>query len=246
MPADVLELRLDGRLVGMYHHGPELARPYLAPLLDAAGRQVTCDPGPSDHPHHRGVWVGHRDVGGVDHWTDFAGHGRIAHRGFDEVGPTVRERLEWLDPQGRPALAERRTLRLRPGPVLDLTVHLTAPDGVTLGANKDASLAAVRVAPWMTRMANAAGASGEDACWGHRAAWCDFSGPGGGIAVLDHPRNPRHPTPWHVRAYGLLAPNPFLNEPLHLEAGGEVTFRYRLVVHQGGAIQPHYRAFEAA
>jgi len=236
MPGDVLELRLDGQLVGLYHHGPDLARPYLAPLLDDAGRPVTCDPGPADHPHHRGVWIGHRDVGGVDHWTEFAGHGQIAHRSFDEVGTTVRERLEWLDPQGRPTLAERRTLELRPGPVLDLTVHLTATDAVTLGANKDASLAAVRVVPSMTRIENADGARGEDACWGRRAAWCAMSGPTGGIAVHDHPDNPRHPTPWHVRAYGLLAPNPFLHEPLHLEAGGDVTFRYRLVV----------RAFEAA
>lgn len=108
---DVLELRLAGRLVGRYHHGPDLARPYLAPLIGPGGRQVTCDPGPPDHPHHRGVWIGHRDVGGVDHWTEFSGHGRIVHRGFDEVGPRVRERLEWLDPDGRPALGQRRTLR---------------------------------------------------------------------------------------------------------------------------------------
>jgi Methane oxygenase PmoA len=247
MPRNALELRLDGQLVGIYHHGPDLARPYLAPLLDAAGRPVTADPGPADHPHHRGVWIGHRDVGGVDHWTEFAGHGRIAHRGFDEVGTTIRERLDWLDPQGRPALAERRLLRVHPGPVLDLAVHLSARDAVTLGANKDASLAAVRVAPSMTTIENAAGAQGEDACWGRRAAWCDFSGPAGGIAVLDHPGNPRHPSPWHVRAYGLLAPNPFLDEPLRLEEGGEVAFRYRLVVHEGRAasIGEHYRAFAA-
>ena len=247
--ADVLELRLGGELVARYHYGPELARPYLAPLIGPAGRRLTADPGPADHPHHRGVWIGHRDVDGVDHWTEFAGHGRIVHRGFDEVGPTVRERLEWLDPDGRPALAERRLLRLRRGPVLDLAVHLTARDAVTLGANKDASLAAVRVAPSMTTIENADGARGEDACWGRRAAWCDFSGPEGGIAVLDHPGNPRHPTPWHVRAYGLMAPNPFLDEPLHLAAGAAIAFRYRLVAHDGyagaAAIAERHREFGA-
>jgi Methane oxygenase PmoA len=235
MAADVLELRLDGELVANYHHGPELARPYLAPLLGPGGLQVTAEPGPADHPHHRGVWVGHRDVGGVDHWTEFAGHGRIAHRGFDEVGTTIRERLEWLDPGGRPALDERRVIRLLPGPMLDLEVHLSARDATTLGANKDASPAAVRVAPSMTAIENATGARGEDACWGERAAWCDFSGPDGGLAIVDHPANPRHPTPWHVRDYGLMAPNPFLDEPLRLEAGEEVAFRYRLVPHAGGA-----------
>jgi hypothetical protein len=27
--------------------------------------------------------------------------------------------------------------------------------------------------------------------------------------MFDHPQNPRHPTWWHVRDYGLFAANPF-------------------------------------
>ena len=30
-----------------------------------------------------------------------------------------------------------------------------------------------------------------------------------GLAIFDHPSNPRHPTTWHVRDYGLFAANPF-------------------------------------
>lgn len=234
---DVLDLRLGGSRVTRYHFGAHLARPYLDPLLGPGGVQVTCEPGPADHPHHRGVWVGHRDVGGVDHWTEQPGHGRIAHRGFDEVGPAVRERLEWLDPDGRAALAEQRMLRLHDGPALDVTAHLHALDRtVVLGEAKDAGPLAVRVAPWMETIENAHGARGEERCWGRRAAWCDFSGPAAGLAILDHPDNPRHPPPWHVRAYGLMAPNPFLGTgPLPLEPGDTVSFRYRLIVHEGGA-----------
>ena len=241
---DVLDLRLGDRLVASYHYGAELARPHLAPLLDAAGRAVTAEPGPPDHPHHRGVWVGHRDVAGVDHWTEFAGHGRIVHRSFAFEDGAVIEELDWLDGTGRAALREQRVIRLHPGPALDLTVALTAPAALTLGANKDASLAAVRVAPSMTTIENSAGGRGESACWGRRAAWCDVSDATRGLAVLDHPENPRSPTPWHVRAYGLVAPNPFLREPMALADGETVTFRYRFIVHDARArIAEHHREF---
>ncbi len=69
--AQVLDLRVGGALVARYHYGDHLPRPFLAPLIAPGGRQVTADPGPADHPHHRGVWTGHRDVDGVDHWTEF-------------------------------------------------------------------------------------------------------------------------------------------------------------------------------
>jgi len=64
-----------------------------------------------------------------------------------------------------------------------------------------------------------------------------------GIAIFDHPKNPRHPTWWHVRDYGLFAANPFgihdfeKKSPgsgdLKVEPNGSVTFRYRLYVHEG-------------
>lgn len=88
----------------------------------------------------------------------------------------------------------------------------------------------------------------EAVTWGKRAAWCDYSGPVEGktvgFAIMDHPGNPRHPTWWHVRDYGLFAANPFgqhdfenLKDPhagdLKIPAGQSVTFRYRVVIHEG-------------
>jgi len=88
----------------------------------------------------------------------------------------------------------------------------------------------------------------EAVTWGKRAAWCDYYGPVAGklvgIAIMDHPRNPRHPTWWHVRDYGLFAANPFGQHEfeklkaktageLKIPAGQSVTFRYRVVVHEG-------------
>jgi hypothetical protein len=64
-----------------------------------------------------------------------------------------------------------------------------------------------------------------------------------GVAILYHPGNPRHPTWWHVRDYGLFAANPFgihdfERKPagtgdLVVPAGESITFRYRVIFHQG-------------
>jgi len=75
----------------------------------------------------------------------------------------------------------------------------------------------------------------------------DYSGPVNGklvgIAICDHPANLRHPTYWHVRNYGLMTANPFgishfrgdktLDGSYRLEAGGTLTFRYRVLFHAG-------------
>jgi hypothetical protein len=81
-----------------------------------------------------------------------------------------------------------------------------------------------------------------------------------GVAIFDHPGNPRHPTWWHVRMYGLFAANPF--GQAHFETlpdqeagafkiapGQRATFRYRFYFHEGDTDQArvaeHYRAYTA-
>ena len=61
--------------------------------------------------------------------------------------------------------------------------------------------------------------------------------------MMDHPGNPRHPTYWHSRGYGLHSINPFglsdflndktQNGSLSLAPGEHVRFKYRVVVHPG-------------
>lgn len=91
------------------------------------------------------------------------------------------------------------------------------------------------------------GKTGNDA-WATRGRWCMLYGKMDGetesIAVFDHPRNPGYPTYWHARGYGLFAANPLgqavfsngkLSMNLHLEPGQSVTFRYRVLIHNGTA-----------
>ena len=90
------------------------------------------------------------------------------------------------------------------------------------------------------------GKTGDDA-WSTRGTWCKVFGKMGtdsvSIAIIDHPQNPNYPTFWHARGYGLFAANPlgekiFTNgkstKNLTLKKGESVTFRYRVVISNGG------------
>ncbi len=62
---------------------------------------------------------------------------------------------------------------------------------------------------------------------------------------MDHPQNPRHPTYWHVRAYGLFTANclgvsifegnPRLRGDMEIKHGEVVSFMYRVLIHEGDA-----------
>ena len=94
---------------------------------------------------------------------------------------------------------------------------------------------------------SSAGTTNEDA-WGTRAPWMALTGSLGDeevtVAILDHPDNPGYPTHWMARPYGLFAANPLGRSafdedapPMNftLRPGEPVTFRYRIVVRNGGA-----------
>ena len=68
-----------------------------------------------------------------------------------------------------------------------------------------------------------------------------------GIAILDHPANPRHPTPWYTGsgAGNFLNAAPLFHEPMTLAAGETLALRYRVLVHDGlWGIEDVQRQFE--
>jgi hypothetical protein len=250
----------------------QFARPYLYPVLAADGTPLTSDQAKGgDHPHHRSFYVAHGDVNGADHWSLMLGakQPRQRHVKFDKVdGDTIVERLEWESADRASVLLnETRTLRFFTfndhaaggSRGVDLTIALTpaSETPVTLGDTKEAGLCSVRVVPSISddaTLINSAGQGGkgkkgEEATWGKAAAWCDISGTidgkAYGIAMLDHPTNPRHPTRWHVRQYGLLSANMWGlsafdkaapgTGAMTLKPGTTTTFRYRVVFHPGDA-----------
>lgn len=71
-----------------------------------------------------------------------------------------------------------------------------------------------------------------------RHAGLDYSGlvdgEAAGIAIVDHPANPRSPTPWYVISspgFSWFTPALICYEPLSLRAGETFVLRYRVLVH---------------
>jgi type 1 glutamine amidotransferase len=57
-----------------------------------------------------------------------------------------------------------------------------------------------------------------------------------GVAICDHPQNPRTPTPWYVirsAEMSFFAPALLCYGPLELKPGERITLRYRVLVHSG-------------
>ncbi len=171
--------------------------------------------------------------------------------------------LRWRTLEGIALLEERRRMefsRQVDRNVVEFDITLTAvADSVRFADTKEGTFA-VRLAteieeqhmratgiPRTGRIWNSNGRQTEAYTWGKRAAWVDYSGTIGGkplgVAILDHPGNPKHPTYWHVRAYGLFAANVFGEHDFHADpqrdggiaiGGGEsLRFRYRVVIHPG-------------
>lgn len=189
----------------------------------------------SDHEHHRSLHFTHGDVNGFNFWAPQIkknGHTtEIVHDRFEKVqsGESVGELIVWTKwvGDGKVILRERKKLRFmrmaRRQVKLDYDVELHAPDNpVVLGDTDDAGLgirvaSTIKVRPGRRypeskghgTIINSRGDINEDA-WGKRAEWVDYHGPDAsgktvGIAVFDHPSNPRFPTGWHARYYGLLS-----------------------------------------
>lgn len=232
-----------------------------------------------DHPHHRSLWFAHGDVNGVDFWAEANPKakkppqhptGTIQHEKFLEVKGGEKEgvvsaQLKWVSPDGTVPVTSVQTLRVYNTPaqerLCDFEVTLTAGDkDVVFGDTKEGTMA-MRIAesmrlkqpknhpPGQGKIVNSEGIQ-NDATWGKKANWVDYSGPVDGktvgIGMFDHPKNPRHPTRWHVRDYGLFAANPFCGNEMDqaepkgaaaykLPAGQSITFKYRIYLHEGDA-----------
>jgi len=273
--ADRLRVEINGQLFTEYIY-KDVPRPYCYPLMGpgelAMTRNWPMKDSPDeehDHPHHRSLWFAIGALNGHDFWSEEKAFGKTVHEDFLEVQSgkkegVIRERNKWVAADGTVVCTDERTLRFytpaRPGErLMDFDITLFASNGeLTFGDTKEGMMA-VRLAATLRlkgkvghgHIVNSAGVR-EGRTWGKRADWCDYYGPVDGkivgIAIFDNPENPRHPTWWHVRDYGLFAANPFGQHDfeslpnktagnLVVPADKSITFRYRFYLHQGDTQQ---------
>ena len=255
--------------------GVEMTRHY--PMREGVDNEA------SDHPHHKSLWFTHDDVNGVHFWLEYpregsdVNAGKIVQTDMRIEGNAIHSQDEWRASDGSVVCTDRREIAFGTTPAgryIDFAVTIQATHGdVTFGDTKEGTMG-IRTHPLLRlqsdadrgnhtakgQSVNSEGVEGK-AMWGKRAKWVDYWAPVGdailGIAIFDHPENPRHPTWWHARHYGLVAANPFgihdfEKKPagtgdMTIASGDQRTFRYRFLFHRGDAkranIAGEYDAF---
>ena len=265
--AETITVTLNDRHFTTFRYAKAQFRPYFFPVLGPNGREVTrgeTSDISKDHVHHRSLYVAYGEVNDVDLWGEGSNSGRVVHQGFTQKqGGAVVSRLytqnSWQTQVGEVLMTDVQNYRIYNLPedaaILDLDLSFIASVGdVHFGDTKEGGIISIRVHPSMNasdggKMENAFGGINEAETWGKRANWCDYSGVVDGtpvgIAVFDHIVNPRYPTYWHVRNYGLMGSNIFGGSSFErdpskdgsytLKQGEEMHFRFRVLIHAGDA-----------
>ncbi|MBJ02816.1 MAG: hypothetical protein CMK00_08105 [Planctomycetes bacterium] len=246
------EYRLDGRFPAFFPvrnpTGDDMTRAF--PFEKRSGER-------QDHPHHRSLWFAHGDMNGVDFWHDestVVNQPRMLESGGDGEQAWFTSANTWVDGKGRLICTDERRITAftrEHAFGLDFDITLTASGaGLIIGDTKEGTCA-IRLAPGLVAdkggtLQNSSGQKGG-AVWGQRSPWLLAQGTvntrPAAVAILDHPDNPRYPTTWHARTYGLVAANPFglaafERKPngsgaLTLKPGESVRFQYRFLFFSG-------------
>lgn len=211
---------------------------------------------PSGHSHQNSLWISHKNVNGIDFWRDsgpIAGH--IVHQTCREGlqyqdGPPAASLLSlnhWNDPQGKTLMIERRRATVSSDEdgswwmIIDLQFEAPPNGQVTLGKTPFGPIG-VRMAKTISvsdgggRILNSERQRNEAGAFRKPARWADYSGPitsdqTAGITLMDHPNNPGHPAPFHVRDNGWMGACLTLHGPITITPDTPVRLRYGLWIH---------------
>lgn len=261
-PGEKVTVSWSGTLLLEYRYSAARPKTYVHPLCLPDGRPLTLD-GPEDHVHHRGLMVAWSEVNGVDFWGEVnpAPHGRIVHQRFEGMrGGTDAEivaRNQWIA-GGKTLLAERRILRVAPpsneGLWLEWITELeAAAEPVKLAAGQHVyNGLGIRFVAEMNggEVLNSNGAATVERANGDPADWCAYFAAGAGVAFFNHPRNPRHPSPFFVmnKAFGYMSAAPTFREPFQLAPGRPLRLHWGVLAFSGApqGLEKRFAAWASA
>jgi hypothetical protein len=265
-----LRIEIGGRFFADYIY-ENTTRPFMWPIIGPGGAKMTRNwpmkeegKEEHDHKHHKSWWYAHGSVNGIDFWSEEKGAGTTVHEKFLQVksgkAGVIKSANKLVAPDGKVVATDVRTIiiyNVDDADLFDFEITIHASNGdLVFGDTKEGTMA-MRLAESMRlihgknekgdgHIVNSEGVR-DGETWGKRAKWVDYYGPVDGkivgVAMFDNPKNPRYPTWWHVRDYGLFAANPFgvhdfEKKPkgtgeMTVKAGDSVTFRYRFYIHAG-------------
>lgn len=188
-------------------------------------------------------------------------NGSMEHRDFDrisvdETGVHIGQNLDWVTERGETWFAERRRVRVEADPaagtwMLVFGTHLTNVSGreIVFGSPTTEGRPNAGYGGLFWRgprsfsggRVYAPGVAGGDELMGIRGPWLGFTGRhddsdrSSTLVFVDAPDNPNHPTKWFVRTgiYACLCPAPFFDEEVPVAPGGELAYRYAVVIADG-------------
>jgi len=268
LPEGQISFQRDGAELARYYFGKELKRPFVYPIIGPSGRPLTRMGHPHDpetHSHHNSVWVSHQFIGDTNFWED-KGPARIAHQRIVRFEDTdtetfVESENAWLDKEGVPLMKELRRTAVQPLPdkewLLLIEMQWEVKKELTIGQSAFGPIG-VRMAKTIGvidgggTIRNSEGGVDEAGCFRLPARWVDYSGPIApgvteGITLMDHPSNPNHPVPFHVRGDGWMGASLTFPGPIVIQPGTPLRLRYALFVHAGmpspEKLQAQWKAF---
>ncbi len=254
-----LELRADGQETSRwrYVYGGK-PKPFFHPLSTPSGHCLTLFE-PHDHVWHRGLWFTIKFINGENFWEEHEPYGTqqtllppsVTH---EENGSIVVSSSQlWERPNGAGAVFHENrqfhyVLLSGDSYALDFETALTAQADLLLDRTPFTTwggyggLVFRGNRNWQQTRLLFSDGSTSDRPLGIFADWADLSGKldggpnlTGGVALLDHPQNLRHPSPW----YGGTGPGHYINaaflfhETMNVARGETLRFRYRVLVHDG-------------
>lgn len=261
-----IDIYIGSRLLLTYHYDNANLKSYFHPVHLPDGQTPVTLESPHDHPWHHGLFFTWKYINGINYWEDnlpedqrgrMTTVGTISARSDGRVCE-IGQQLSWHEMNGAEVIDENRKISIErlenengylirfslrfKAKTKKLLLDRTNPDEFDWGGYAGLSYRPVRSMS-VPRILNSENAAEVAAAHGRRARWCDYSGKldggadkKGGITLLDHPDNERHPSPFYVFDRGelqFLQAAFLFDSPYVMRPGQILHLRYGAYVHEG-------------